>query len=498
MPMVWLTGALALLIVAFDSLCPKSFRDADQHFPVFKQKSTYRCVVCENGKERPKTWNVGCEIITSETEAYGRAIVFLRQSDEKAMPMIGDTLEVTAVLNRPGILENGFDYGEYLRHKGYGACGYVAEKNWKVTGTLSGWHGWTSIKRLAQEARLHLWQRLRSIGLSERHTAIIAAMTLGVKDQLDDETYQKFRNSGVAHLLAISGLHAGLVMTLVYFLLLPLSYLNVSWNLRDWLALVSLWFYAFITGLEPPVTRSVLMMTFLLLNRLLGREIIHWNLLAGSAFVILLFEPHQLFLTSFQMTYVAVTGIFLFIGPLMQIEKRWEAQRATELYAQGEGDITTKERFKRKGEKAFNTFARTIWNALSVTTAAQVAILPIQLKVFNIFTFTFLLSNLLLIPLTTAVVWSSIFMLALCHIPLVGTCLSSLTDLLVASMARVIDWTSSMTWAQIHVEFNTLQSLIASAALLFLGLYAHDKQPWKAIVFMTLIVLLLLCLIASV
>ncbi len=486
-----LLAILALFIVLFDAFCPKSFRDARFHFPQTDTPSFYRFVVRENGKERPNTWTLGCEILDSEVGAHGRAMLFLQRTSSDKMPLVGDTILAFARLRQPDTLSNGFDYGEYLRHKGYGATAYVSRDDWQHLSELSGFHGWTNLKNTAQKARLRLWNRLKGFNLNERHTAIIAAMTLGIKDQLDDELYQKFKNSGVAHLLAVSGLHAGIVATLVFAFLYPLSYARRLRKHQWWIAILMMWAYAFITGLEAPVTRAVLMLTFFSVNKLLGREIIYWNLWAGSAFLILMFEPHQLFQPSFQMSYAAVAGILLFNEPFMRVEKRWERRRINLLYQAGYGKLTLTERLEPLFLRATSTLTRFVCAIFVVSLAAQLAVLPIQFLYFRNMTFLFFVTNILIMPFAPLYIWSAVLLLTLGHLPFLSNVLVQEVDFLTSEMLSILDQIANIKWAQTYVEFSVFQSSVAGICLVFLGLYLQDRHPWKMLLAATAAVILL-------
>lgn len=492
--MMVLLAILALFIVLFDAFCPKSFRDARFYFPQTDTPSCHRFVVRENGKEQPNTWTLGCEIVTSEIGARGRAMLFLQRTGQDKMPLVGDTLLAFARLRLPDTLSNGFDYGEYLRHKGYGATAYVSRDNWQRHADLSGFHGWTSLKNIAQKARRRLYHRLKRFNLNERHTAIIAAMTIGIKDQLDDELYKKFRNGGVAHLLAVSGLHAGIVATLVFALLYPLSYARRFRKHQWWIAIVVMWTYAFITGLETPVTRAVLMLTFLSVNKLLGREIIYWNLWAGSAFLILMFDPHQLFQPSFQMSYAAVAGIILFNEPFMRVERRWERKRVMRLYQVGYGKLALTKRLEPFYLRASNVAARFFCAILTISFAAQLAVLPIQFHVFHDFTFLFFVTNILIMPFAPLYIWSAVLLLTLGHLPFLGNVLVQEVGFLTRAMLAILERIENIKWAQTHVECSAFQSLTLGMCIVFLGLYLHDRHPWKMILAVTAAMILLGCL----
>lgn len=201
--------------------------------------------------------------------------------------------------------------------------------------------------------------------------AVLRAITLGNKRALPDRIRDHFAGAGAMHILAVSGLHVGIiwyVMTLLIRLPVPLLFFRI---LKPLMVIGVLWFYAGITGFSASVTRSVFMFSLLTLARLTGRDSLVLNTLFLSALVLLWLDPGRIHEPGFQLSYAAVTGIVT-LHPFLTRRLRprsWILRRAVDL--------------------------------VGVSVAAQLATFPLTLLYFHQFPVYFILTNLLVIPLVT-------------------------------------------------------------------------------------------------
>jgi competence protein ComEC len=240
------------------------------------------------------------------------------------------------------------------------------------------------IRRLHAFVARHLLALAKDSSPADRRAlALLEAMTLGDTADLPLDASTAFREGGVAHILAISGLHLGLVAALVAALLRPLP-LRVP--ARDALVLAAGLVYAVFAGLAAPVVRAALMLALALGARLLGRPTSGRQTLGLAALALLAVTPKHLFEVGFLLTFAAVAGI----GALgMPIARRLRALRVPEFAA----------------------------DALGATLGAELAVLPIQALAFNTVPIASLLSNLLLIPLAGLFLTVSLAVLPLLLVP---------------------------------------------------------------------------------
>ena len=208
-----------------------------------------------------------------------------------------------------------------------------------------------------------------------RAVALLLAFLMGETADLPAETVAAFRDGGVAHIVAISGLQVALVATGLAFLLARLR-LPVAW--RDGALLAATLFFAVFAGGRPPVVRAALMIGLYLVARLLGRPTSPGQVVGFAALVLLLFEPEDLFDIGFLLTFAAVFGLSAFGAPLA----RWLRKRGV-----------------RPG------FAV---DAAAATVGAELAVFPIQAYVFNVVPFVGLLSNPVVVPLSIVFLFAAL------------------------------------------------------------------------------------------
>lgn len=203
--------------------------------------------------------------------------------------------------------------------------------------------------------------------------AVLSALTLGYKSLLDRETKSAFSDAGAMHLLAVSGLHVGMIWWILEKLLRFPSHGALWRQIRQLLIIAVLWGYAAVTGFSDSVTRSVTMFSLLSLSRAIQRTSNIYNTLLLSAFLLLVLKPSRILEPGFQLSYLAVAGIVT-IQPLLE---KWYA--------------------------GVHWLPRRILDLISVSIAAQVSTLPLVLTYFHQFPVWFLLTNLSAIPLVSII-----------------------------------------------------------------------------------------------
>ena len=324
--------------------------------------------VLDEGLDRTKT--VRYEV---EVEGGGRVLLYL-QKDSLLMPKVGDVLLVQTIVKRGGHLGE-FDYGLYLRRQGFvGSC-WAYRRNWQVIG----YKEINSVIYVVQRCQISLCERYKQMGITGKELGILSALTLGYREDLDKNVQRSFSVSGAMHILAVSGLHTGIVWGIVIWMLTLGGWRKPLWEekyKRWWVnisAIVLIWLYAFVTGLSPSVMRSALMLSFFGVSSLLERYTSRWNPLFAAAVIILMINPLALWSVSFQLSFAAVVGIML-VGNRMQ---RVVVLRGRVL--------------------------QYIGGLLMISIAAQVGTIPLTMYYFGQTSNYFALTNLLVIPMAFVV-----------------------------------------------------------------------------------------------
>lgn len=234
---------------------------------------------------------------------------------------------------------------------------------------------------------------LRESGLSSESFGFIAALTLGYKTELPADTRTEFSEAGLSHILAVSGLHTGIIFLLLLFLLSPLRVVRAE-RLIYLLCILLLWGYAFVTGLSASVVRAVCMISILLSGKIIYKKGDTLNILFATAFGMLLFNPYYLYDLGFQLSFCALLSILIF-SPLIR-------------------DLLIKEETGTKRRKSgVQRMALKGVELLSVTLGVQVLTLPLSIFYFNVFPLWFIPANLLVLPLLTPFLLSCFLLIAL-------------------------------------------------------------------------------------
>ncbi|MDX5443818.1 MAG: ComEC family competence protein, partial [Hymenobacteraceae bacterium] len=272
---------------------------------------------------------------------------------------------------------------------------------------------------------------------------IAAALVLGVKDYLPQELRQAYANTGTMHVLAVSGLHVGLLFAVLSWLFSRFRFVPGHQYISAVAILLLLWGYAFITGLTPSVLRAVLMFSLVLVATTFRRRTNIYNSVAAAAFLLLAYNPYYLFEVSFQLSFLAVLAI-VYLTP--------------RLYNLLEFD---------------NWFADKLWALLAVSVAAQIGTFPLGLYYFHQFPTYFWLANLPVLPLATLVLWSGLALLVFHWVPGVSLLLAYLNQAIVGAMNMFVSFIDQLPFATIPASVTAAQMWllygILVAVLLFLA-----------------------------
>ncbi|MDX9759552.1 MAG: DNA internalization-related competence protein ComEC/Rec2 [Bacteroidota bacterium] len=294
-------------------------------------------------------------------------------------------------------------------------------------------------KRVVSETRMFVRRAIAALFTPE-HAAVMNGLVLGDRSGIDDGMIEDFRRSGIMHILAVSGLHAGIVLSLVFF---PLE--RLRFPLRAAVALGLLWLYAAITGFAPPVTRASLMATLFLGGTIAQRTGHGVNTLATAGIVILAIDPLAVLGLSFQLSFGAVLGILLFSDRIAHAWETWIPSRL-------------------RGRVSDALLA-----LLALTLSAQSLTLPLLAMNFGQVSLSGLLTNLIAVPLTFVVVTGAVLAV------LVFVISPAVAALCAATASTALDMVilSSDIMAEVPFAVLDIPALGAIVWILYLVLLAY-------------------------
>ena len=274
----------------------------------------------KRGEKRTQLWiNLEGRVKDTNTlhRVVGKIIVFAKPGQETVAIRVGDQLVLRAdVRPAPRALNpEAFDYGAYLAAHNIFHLAYAnGPEDYRILPRVA-----TGVRETAAGYRRQ-WETILATYLDGDELAVASALVLGKRDELSEEIRTAYADTGAVHILAVSGLHVGIV-TAIFFWLFRALLPRRRWadGLRTVATIAVVWAFAFVTGLSPSVQRSALMFSILVAGGLGYRRVATMNLLAMTAALMLLWEPGQLFQVGFQLSFAAVTGIVWFTGYLTRL-----------------------------------------------------------------------------------------------------------------------------------------------------------------------------------
>ena len=295
----------------------------------------------------------------------GEVLFSLRKDSIEAELTVGDQVLLKEKLNDVFAPLNPyqFNYQEYLKKRKISKQIRSDLKAIKIIRNDE-----FSFQKFAAVTREQIIQNLKKTGLEKNQIDLTSALLLGQKKELSNDIYNDFTNAGVVHILAVSGLHVGIILMILNFLFKPLKQLKFGKWIVYFLSILCIWAFAVLVGLSPSVVRAALMFSCLNVGLIFSRKALTFNMLCLSAILMLLWDAYLIFSVGFQMSYLAVLGIISF-QPL--IKKRFYIQ---------------------------HKIGRYLFDILTVSFCAQLGVIPISIFYFHQFPGLFLLANLLIIP----------------------------------------------------------------------------------------------------
>ncbi|WP_317194892.1 ComEC/Rec2 family competence protein [Algoriphagus pacificus] len=384
------------------------------------------------------------------TKANGKVIVY-HQLDSTFSP----GMEVY-ISEPPGIVAGPlnpfeFNYAEFLKREGIQYRQFLGKKV-----HVLGKSKVNSLSHFLVRFKSRISQQLKSKIPNPSSNQVAQALLLGQKQYLDKDTRKAYSESGVMHILAVSGLHVGIIYALLLFLIKPLKLSSKARKTYLFLVILLIWFYALITGMSPSVLRASTMFSLISLGQMRERKPSIFNVLAFSAMLMMCFAPLVIFEVGFQLSYLAVLGIVM-IQPL--ILRFWYPP---------------------------NKWLEYVWQLVVVSLAAQLSTFPLTLFYFHAFPTYFLLGNLLIIPLTFLIMQIGIPLILLSWIPYLSDFLGWVVNFLIQFQNFLIGQIQQLPYNQLdRLTISVATMLLIWGILLIWKAWeevSRRKLAWGALV----------------
>lgn len=398
--------------------------------------------------EKEKVFAFPLKIAAIDKQYQPKVLCYVQKSDEPSKLNVGDVVEVNGFVNevKPPVNLGEFDYKTYLANQRIFQTIYIPEGGVTIIKS-SGF----SVLKLANETRKWAEVAIERLKLEPSKEGIVKALLLGLKSDLTESTKLSFARTGAMHVLAVSGLHVGIIFAVFHLLFKGLKEKRFGQAAYAVLMIVGVWGFAFITGLAPSVNRAAIMFTILIVGKSLKRDVNTYNSIAASAFLMLISNPYLIFDVGFQLSYSAVAGI-VFFHP--------------KIYAW------------------FNHLPNWLdkcWSLTAVAIAAQISTLPFTLIYFHQLPSYFWLSNIIVIPAATIILYMGMAYLFTSQLLPVTNLFSRLLDMVLEGMQFGISWLSNLPGAVIaNIHLSQLSIVMLLVSLISLVFYVASKSvKWK-------------------
>lgn len=463
----FLFPALVLLLSFFIGLGAITFKNQlnnKKHYSKqlqFSDSIPATALISIEGVLKPTTYYNKYEAevsVLNGQKTIGKILVNIKKDSVEGQLKVDDRLAVKMVFGTISEPLNpyGFNYKKYLglqqiHHQIYGENSQFSRlKKTKQT-----------VKGIAAIIREKITASLIQYGFKNDELAVVNALILGQRQDLTSELRQSYIGAGAIHILAISGLHIGIILLILTAVFKPLHYFKHGKFTATVIIITILWMYAILAGLSPSVVRAVTMFTAIAIAMQVNRPSNVYKTLVISMFFLLLFNPYYLFEVGFQLSYLAVFSI-VWIQP--KIYNLWKPK--------------------------FWLLDK-LWQLLTVSTAAQMGVLPLSLYYFHQFPGLFFLSNLVIIPFLGIILSAGIVIILLSVLQIVPQLMVDAYIVVIQQMNHFVAWIAHQEFFIIRQISMSFLLMVTFYALLFFVLKWTEKKVFYrfALVLISLLII---------
>ena len=443
-----------LIIIAFALLLTyqRDVRNKPSWFGNFYNQNNYLSLtINEPLLEKAKSYKADALVesvinIDSVKPAIGKIVVYFSKDSTIARLQYGDKILINRKLQpiqnsgNPG----AFNYKQFLAFKQIFHNVFLKKGEWVL---LREKHI-NPLNQFLFNSRQKILNVLhRNMQGNDDQLSIAEALLIGYTQDLDKDLVQAYSNTGVVHIIAISGMHLGLIYVMLIWIFNRIPYLKRLRILRTILVITCLWLFALLTGGGASILRSAVMFSTIAFGDIFTRKTSIYNSLAASAFILLCFNPFYLWDVGFQLSYLALSGIVIFQKPIYNLA-----------YIK-------------------NKVLNYVWKLTAVSLAAQIFTFPICLYYFHQFPTIFLITNLLTVPLSTVILFVEIFLIAFAWLPQIDLLIGKLTWCLIWLMNKIILFFNGLPYALWdRIPATVTSTLLLYSFLCFTGFWLLNKN----------------------
>ena len=464
-------GFLFFLSLFFAGFTYSSFRTekySPNHFSQHGTSSNYFIVtISDNLQEKENSFKTVLSLTQFHEDSIsictGKVLAYFKKDSVSKLLKYGNILLIKNKLNEIESYRNPnqFDYQNYLNLNQINYQVFLRKGDYEVLAEENG----NSVFSFSQKMRQKLYGYLINNGVEGKQLKVASALLLGYRENLDKELVKSYASAGAMHVLAVSGLHVGILYLLLTRIFSFLKKVKNGKFILTILIISFLWFYAIMTGLSASVMRATTMFSFIVIgNELLNRKTSIYNTLAVSAIILMIINPFMVYQVGFQLSYVAVVGI---------------------VYLQPKLNRLFYSHYK---------LVRGVWAITCVSLAAQIATFPLSLHYFHQFPTYFFISNLIVIPAAFCVFYLGVFLFVSAPFGGISLVAGKLINGIVWVLNQAVYWTESLTLSLIEeIEFTVFETYFLYGIIISV-LYALFIRRIQYVRFSLVLIVLFCCM----
>lgn len=384
----------------------------------------------------------------NQQKVIGKVLLNIKRDSTQKNIKVDDIIFTSSEIkkNKAPLNPFQFDYGNYLHKQQIDYQLYTYDQDYLVLDRSI-----KTIKGLAFIIRDKINKKLINYNFTIDELAVINAILLGQRQDISKDLYKDYQRAGAVHILAVSGLHIGIILLILQFLLKPLERIKNGKIIKLIFLIILLWAYAFLAGFSASVIRAVSMFSAVAFGMFLGKSTQVKNSLVISMFFLLLFHSHFLFDVGFQLSYAAVFSIVIFQPEMSKI-------------------IIPK-------NKVFRYF----WQIFTVTLAAQIGVLPLSLYYFHQFPGLFFISSLVIIPLLGIILAFGFIIIFLASFQILPQFVANIYNFVIHTLNNFVEFISLQENFIIQNIFFPLSYLIMMSLLIIVSYNFIRKRTFKSL-----------------
>ena len=395
---------------------------------------------------------------SKQERAIGKAQVFFQLNTKSKKLKYGDLILIRNQIPKVEEPKNPhqFNFKNYYQSKNIYNSGYITADKWINLHRNKA----NPILGFAYKVQSKLKSIFKRYIANKPVRGVAEAIIFGYKGELDDTWVEAFSKTGTIHVLAVSGLHVGIIYILLAWLIGLSKSTGWQLKLKALVILLALFSYCIITGFSPSVTRASLMFGLVLVAKATGRQTSIYNTLTFAAFVLILLNPNNLFNVGFQFSFLAVLGIVYY----KDIFRSWLPQKSW--------------------------LMDKVVTLMSVSLAAQITTFPLGLYYFHQYPNLFLFSNLIVIPCITIILYAGFFMVAMSFVSsFLATGASSFMQFYTEFVAAAVQKIQNLPFAffeDVHISFFQMMLIYCAIFLITFTV----KHKWNFGITISIVVVL--------